>query len=79
MFSPNVQALSEMRNVIAVELQRHGRTYDIDRPPSFEVMAEGVIKLMNHLGIERADVLGYSLGAGVALQIAIRLPNPCAS
>ena len=75
MFGPNVEALSEKRKVIAVELQGHGRTNDIDRPLSFEAMADDVGGLIKYLGIEKADVMGYSLGGGVALQTAIRHPE----
>jgi pimeloyl-ACP methyl ester carboxylesterase len=74
MFGPNLDALSQKRKVIAVELQGHGRTADIDRPLSYEVMADDIAALMKYLGIERADVMGYSLGGGVALQTAIRHP-----
>ncbi len=75
MFGPNVAALAEKRKVIAVELQGHGHTADIDRPLSFEAMADDIAALMKYLGIDRADVLGYSLGGGVALQMAIRHPE----
>jgi pimeloyl-ACP methyl ester carboxylesterase len=71
-FGPNLDALSQKRKVIAVELQGHGRTSDIDRPLSYEAMADDIATLMKYLGIERADVMGYSLGGGVALQTAIR-------
>ncbi len=71
-FGPNLAALSEKRKVIAVEMQGHGHTADIDRPLSFEVMADDIAALMKYLGIEKADVMGYSLGGGVALQTAIQ-------
>jgi pimeloyl-ACP methyl ester carboxylesterase len=71
-FGPNLDALSQKRKVIAVELQGHGRTSDIDRPLSYEAIADDIATLMKYLGIERADVMGYSLGGGVALQTAIR-------
>ncbi len=74
-FGPNLPALSEQRKVIAVELQGHGRTADIDRPLSFEEMADDIAALMKELRIEPADVMGYSLGGGVALQLAIRHPG----
>ncbi len=74
-FGPNLPALSQQRKVIAVELQGHGRTTDIERPLSFEAMADDIAALMNHLHIEPADVMGYSLGGGVALQFAIRQPT----
>jgi pimeloyl-ACP methyl ester carboxylesterase len=75
MFGANLPALSQHRKVIAVELQGHGRTADIERPLSFEAMADDIAALMKHLGIERADVMDYSLGGGVALQTAIRHPG----
>ena len=70
-----VASLAEARRVIAVELQGHGRTADIDRPISYEQMADDVAALLRHLGIGAADVFGYSMGGGVALQVAIRHPE----
>ena len=70
-----VPGLAETRQVIAVELQAHGRTADIDRPLGYESMADDVAALIEHLGIGQADVMGYSLGGGVALQTAIRHPE----
>jgi len=67
--------LAESRQVVAVELQAHGRTADIDRPLGYEAMADDVAALIEHLGFERADVMGYSLGGGAALQTAIRHPG----
>ena len=72
MFEQNLPALAANRQVIGVELQGHGHTADINRPLSFEQMADDVAALVKHLGIEKADVFGYSLGGGVALQTAIR-------
>src|ERR687885_2601805 len=66
-----VPALAETRQVIAAELQGHGRTADIDRPLTYEQMADDVAGLASHLRLERADVFGYSLGGAVALQTAI--------
>jgi pimeloyl-ACP methyl ester carboxylesterase len=68
-------ALSHNRRVIAVDLQAHGRTADIDRPLSFEAMADDMAGLIKHLGIGKADVMGYSLGGGVALRTAIQHPG----
>jgi pimeloyl-ACP methyl ester carboxylesterase len=75
MFGPNLPLLAKGRQVIAVDLQGHGRTVDIDRPLSLEAMADDVAALLQHLKIERADVMGYSLGGGVAMQVAIRHPQ----
>jgi hypothetical protein len=61
LFGPNVELLAKTRQVIAVELQGHGRTADIDRPLSFEAMADDTAALIKYLGMERADVLGCSL------------------
>jgi len=72
MFGPLLPVLAERRQVIAVHLQAHGRTADIDRPLRFELMAEDIAALVKQLGIERADVVGYSLGGGVALRTAIQ-------
>ena len=70
-----VPSLAETRQVIAVELQGHGHTADIDRPLSFEAMADDIAVLMAQLGLKQADLFGYSLGGGVALQTAIRHPD----
>ncbi len=67
--------LAADRQVIAVEMQAHGRTADTNRPLTFEHLADDVAALLQHLGIERADILGYSLGGGVALQTVIRHPE----
>jgi pimeloyl-ACP methyl ester carboxylesterase len=72
MFGSNLDTLATSRLVISVELQGHGRTADIDRALSCEALADDVAALMRHLAVERADVLGLSLGGGVALQFAIR-------
>jgi pimeloyl-ACP methyl ester carboxylesterase len=75
MMGPVVPALADTRQVVAVELQGHGRTADVDRPLSYEQMADDTAALLQHLGIEQADVFGYSMGGGVALQLAIRHPE----
>src|SRR5262249_30378409 len=75
LMGPIVPALAESRQVIAVELQGHGRTADIDRPITYEQMADDSAALLRHLGIDPADVFGYSMGGGVALQLAIRHPD----
>jgi len=75
MFGWNIPALAAKRQVVAVDLQGHGRTADIDRPLNVEFMADDIAALARHLELERADVVGYSLGGGVALQLAIRHPE----
>jgi pimeloyl-ACP methyl ester carboxylesterase len=70
-----VPELAKTRQVIAVELQGHGRTADVDRPLSYEQMADDTAALLRHLGVEQADIFGFSTGGGVALQIAIRHPE----
>jgi len=66
--------LSRARQVIAVEVQAHGHTRDIDRPFTFEQDADDVAALLDSLHVPRADVLGFSNGGTTALQIAIRHP-----
>jgi pimeloyl-ACP methyl ester carboxylesterase len=75
MFGEVLPLLADGLQVIAVDLQAHGRTADIDRPMRFESMADDIGDLIEHLGLEEADVMGYSLGGGVALQTAIRHPQ----
>ncbi len=75
MFRESLPQLAEGRRVVGIELQGHGHTADIDRPLSFETMAGDVAGLIRQLGWDRADVMGYSLGGGVALQTAIRHPE----
>jgi pimeloyl-ACP methyl ester carboxylesterase len=70
-----VPALAESRQVIGVEFQGHGHTADIDRPFSYEQFADDTAALLGHVGIEQADVYGYSLGGGVALQLGLRHPG----
>ena len=67
--------LSKTRKVIAVELQGHGRTADIKRDFSHENLADDVAALLDYLKIPSADLIGYSLGGGVAMQCAIRHPD----
>lgn len=71
-FGQLIPELSKTRQVVAVELQGHGRTADIDRPFSFESMADDVAALLKSLKIDSTDVFGYSMGGGVAQQLAIR-------
>jgi pimeloyl-ACP methyl ester carboxylesterase len=74
MFGPNLPALARKRKVIAVELQGHARTPDVERPIRFELMADDIAALIKYFDLERADVMGYSLGGGVAVQTALRHP-----
>ncbi|MFI5488428.1 alpha/beta fold hydrolase [Micromonospora echinaurantiaca] len=75
MFGPILPTLAEHHQVVAVDLQGHGRTADIDRPLDVTLMADDVAALIDHLGLDKPDVVGFSLGGGVALQVAIRHPE----
>lgn len=75
MFGEVLPLLAKTQQVIAVELQAHGHTADIDRPLRFELMGDDIAALIKHLGIEKANVMGYSLGGGVALRTAIQHPE----
>ena len=75
MFGAILPQLAAGRRVIAVDLQGHGHTADVDRPLRSEHMADDVAALIGHLGLERADVMGYSLGGKVALRTAIQHPD----
>lgn len=70
-----IPLLAKDRKVIAAEMQGHGRTRDIPREFSYEGMADDVSGLLKHLKIDNADILGYSMGGGVAFQIAVRHPE----
>ena len=74
MFGPVLPVLAERHLVIAPDLQGHGRTADIDRPIDVRLMADDIAVLIEHLGLDRPDVAGYSLGGGVALLTAIKYP-----
>lgn len=75
MFSFLLPELAAQRRVIAVELQAHGHTVDVDRPMTYETFGDDIAGLIRHLGLGKADIMGYSLGAGTALQTAIRHPE----
>src|SRR5690349_10160346 len=75
MFAPVLPALADHHQVIAVDLQGHGRTADIDRPLDVRLMADDIGALIDHLALDRPDVVGFSLGGGVALQTAVRHPE----
>ena len=67
--------LSKGRKVIALELQGHGHTADIDRPFNYQALATDVALFMKHLKIDSADVMGYSFGGTIAIQLAIQNPE----
>ncbi|WP_030926066.1 alpha/beta fold hydrolase [Streptosporangium amethystogenes] len=68
-FGTILPCLAKTRRVLAVELQAHGHTADIDRDLTVEDLAADVVALLDHLGIERADVFGWSMGAAVGLRL----------
>jgi len=70
-----INELAKTRKVIAVEMQGHGRTADIKRDITYENLSDDVVGLLDYLKIERADIVGYSLGAGAAMMTAIRHPE----
>lgn len=73
--APVAERLAQGRQVISVDLQGHGRTADATRPLRYEQLADDVAALLAHLGVKQADVLGYSLGGGVGLRLAIQHPS----
>jgi pimeloyl-ACP methyl ester carboxylesterase len=75
MFEPDVPALAAGREVIAVDLQGHGRTPLGDRPFRLESMGDDMAALAKRLGYDKVDVMGYSLGGGVALRMALQHPD----
>jgi pimeloyl-ACP methyl ester carboxylesterase len=75
MFGPVLPALAANHQVIAVDLQGHGRTADIDRPIDVRLMADDIAALIDHLGLAKPDVVGYSLGGGVAFFTAVKYPD----
>lgn len=74
-FGNVLPALAKTRQVIGLEMQAHGHTADIDRPMSIEHMADDTAAAIEYLGLGRADIFGYSLGASIALHTAIRHPR----
>jgi pimeloyl-ACP methyl ester carboxylesterase len=76
MFGPVIPAyVAAGYQVIAPDLQAHGHTADIDRPLDLRLMADDIAALIRHLGLERPDILGYSLGGGVAMFTAVKYPE----
>jgi pimeloyl-ACP methyl ester carboxylesterase len=74
-FDDVLPALSSRRRVIAMEQQGHGRTADVDRTPTLPNLADDVVGLLDHLGLERVDALGFSLGGLALMDAAIRHPE----
>jgi pimeloyl-ACP methyl ester carboxylesterase len=70
-----IPRLAETHQVYAIEMQGHGRTTDIDRPITYQNLADDVAAFMDSVGLDRADVFGYSMGAAAGLQLAIRHPE----
>lgn len=75
MFGPLIPTLAQHRQVIVVDLQGHGRTADIDRPLDPALMADDIAALIDHLGLDRPALVGFSLGGGVALRTAAKYPG----
>jgi pimeloyl-ACP methyl ester carboxylesterase len=75
MFGPLIPALAATHQVISVDLQGHGRTADIDRPIDVRLMADDIAALIDHLRLDKPDLVGYSLGGGVAFFTAVKHPD----
>src|SRR2546427_8376687 len=75
MSGPNVELLAAKNRVIGVDLQSHGRSPAADRPMRFETMADDMAALIRALGLERAAIMGFSLGGAVGLRTAIQHPD----
>jgi pimeloyl-ACP methyl ester carboxylesterase len=74
-FGPVLPLLAERHKVVVVDLQGHGRTADIDQPIDVRLMADDIAALIDHLGLDKPDLVGYSLGGGVALHTAAKYPT----
>jgi pimeloyl-ACP methyl ester carboxylesterase len=74
-FGAILPALAATRQVIAVELQGHGHTAVTEREMSLENLADDIVALLDHLGIDKADLFGFSLGGLTSLQLAMRHPS----
>jgi pimeloyl-ACP methyl ester carboxylesterase len=75
MFGPVIGLLAADHQVIVPDLQGHGRTADIDRPIDVKLMADDIAALIDHLGLDQPDVVGFSLGGGVAFFTAVKYPD----
>src|ERR1700682_1361865 len=74
MFGPNVELLAADHQVIAVDLPSHGRSPAMSRPMRFETMADDIAALVDHLGLERATLMGFSMGGAIGLRVALQHP-----
>jgi pimeloyl-ACP methyl ester carboxylesterase len=74
-FGAVIPPLAQIRRLIAVEQQGHGRTADVDRPLTYIQMAQDTATLLRKLEIEHADFFGYSMGAGITLELAMQYPE----
>jgi pimeloyl-ACP methyl ester carboxylesterase len=74
-FGPVLATLAADHQVILPDLQGHGRTADIDRPLDIRLMADDIAALIDHLGLDKPDLVGYSMGGGVAFQVAVKYPD----
>ena len=75
MFGPNLAALAEKSQVVGLDLQGHGHSPAADKPMTFETMADDLTALVEQLGLGKVDLMGFSLGGGVALRMAIQHPD----
>ena len=74
-FGPVLSMLADAREVIAIEAQGHGRTGPLARPMSYQAMAEDVASVIETLGYDKVDVLGYSMGGSIGLRLALDRPE----
>jgi pimeloyl-ACP methyl ester carboxylesterase len=75
MFGPILPSLAANHRVVLPDLQGHGRTADVDRPIDVRTMADDAVALIDALGLEKPDLVGYSLGGGVAFWTAVKYPD----
>ncbi|HEY9013190.1 MAG TPA: alpha/beta hydrolase [Devosia sp.] len=74
-FAPIIDTMAENHQVVTIDLQGHGHTLPFDRPMTFEAMADDVAGVIEHLGLEKPAILGYSLGSTTALRVGIQHPD----